>query len=306
MLMFVACVVGDGGAAWPVWRPAFRYDGDAKQLLFVAGGAGRPCALSALLPGVERALPAPVRRSEARLETRLDFGRVGGRFDDSGAERDRPFDDRFNKTGRLDVSAVWALVAPPVLESPPRVLFAAGLEAAAAKLVAHMPPELVFAVAARLKQRARATPPRVVDVCRAVYESVKALSPSVLAPKLDAEEARHAVVGGWHAIGYSSSAQTPDWAVAPNAAEPADFEATAASNAARVLATIVERKQQTSANDGLDAAALVSDRRLLWTSAVALGLLSHTESKTRVATVAEWAAETLDVAADDAADDAYY
>jgi hypothetical protein len=301
MLMFVACVVGEGGAAWPVWRPAFRYDGDAKQLLFVAGGVGRPCALSALLPGVERALPAPVRR-----DTRLDFGRVGGRFDDSGEERDRPFDDRFNKTGRLDVSAVWALVAPPVLERPPLVLFAAGLEAAAAKLVAHMPPELVFAVAARLKQRARATPPRVVDVCRAVYESVKALSPRALAPKLDAEEARHAEVGGWHAIGYSSSAQTPDWAVAPNAAEPADFEATAASNAARVLAAIVERKQPTSAKRGLDAAALVSDRRLFWTSAVALGLLSHMESKTRVATVSEWAAETLDVAADDAADDAYY
>ena len=290
--MFVVCVVGEGASAWHVWRPAFRYDDARKHLL----RASRPCALSDLLPGVEGPLREPVRRSEAGL----DFGRVGGQFDDEGAERDRPFEGRFGASGRLDVSAVWAVFAPPRLARPPQVLFPSGLDADAAPLVEHMPPELVFAVAARLRQRAHGNLPstRVLDVCGAVYECVKALSPSVLAPKLEAEEARHAEVGAWHATGYSD-APKPTWAVAPSGGASED-------PVARVLATIVENKQPTSAKDGLDAAALVSDRRLAWTSAVALGLLSHMPSKTRVPTVAEWAAQALEVAADDAAEEAYY
>ena len=297
--MFVVCVVGEGGAAWRVWRPAFRYDGGTEQLLHSAGGgvagAWRPCALSALLPGVERALGKPVRRSDEGV----DFGRVGGTFDDADAERDRPFEARFGTTGRLAVTAVLALVAPPTLAPPPRGLFARGLDAQAAPLVAHMPPELAFAVAARLERRARSKLPstRVLDVCWAVYESVKALSRTALAPRLEAEEPRHAEVGAWHATGYSTDAASPSLAVA---------SAADASAAARILATIVENRRAASVQDGLDAAALVSDRGLRWTSAVALGLLSHMAGKTRVPSVAEWAAQVLDVAADDAADDAYY
>jgi hypothetical protein len=147
----------------------------------------------------------------------------------------------------------------------------------------------------------------VLDVCGGVYEAVRELSPG-LKEKLDAEFARQQAIGKWHAMGYTPPSETSGRAPAESfrpALAPSGAKS-GASAAALILATIVERKRPTDVRDGLDAAALVSDRGLFWTSAVALGLLCDTALKTPVPTVAKWFEQLEEVASDSAAVEAYF
>lgn len=303
--MYVVCFVEWGEKWWPVWRPAFEYDA-ARGLVRVGVG---PCALSDLFRGVTSALPKPTV-STGVVDFRSDFG---GKFDSTGTAA---FESRFGTTGkRVHLVAMSALFAYPSGVEPEAV-FGYGVEADVRPLVARLPPELLFAVAQKTSKRAT-----VLDVCGAVYDAVKELSPG-LQQKLDAESARQRTIHGWHAIGYtpppenSAPAETPGRApaetsgrapdetviraLAPSGAKPG------ASAAALILATIVERKRPTDVHDGLDAAALVSDRGLFWTSAVALGLLCDTELKTPVPTVGKWFEQLVEVASDSAAAEEYF
>ena len=291
--MFVLCAVDyhDVRAWWYVWRPAFRYD-VATGLARLVDGAWRPCALADLFPGVTRALGTPQSHAQG-----LDFGDLGGKFDDAPAAPDaRRFESRFGTKGRgVRLVALHAL--PAGTATPP--VFARGLHPDAAPLVARMPPELVFAVAEYLARIA--TQPGVLDLCEAVHVCAAQLSTGLKA-KLDQERIRQNEIGSWHAIGYSTDPANPNMALAPRARR----DASEPRSAALILATIVERKRAADVSDGLDAAALVSDRRLFWTSAVALGLLCDAKDKTPVPTVDEWFRQLVEVASDSAAEDAYY
>jgi hypothetical protein len=281
--MYVVCFVEWGEKWWPVWRPAFEYDA-ARGLVRVGVG---PCALSDLFQGVISALPKP----DVRIGV-VDFGSdFGGKFDSSGTA---PFESRFGTTGkRVHLVAMSALFKYPTGVEP-EVVFGSGVEADVRPLVARLPPELLFAVAQKTTKRAT-----VLDVCGAVYDAVKELSPG-LKLKLDAEWARQQTIGEWHAIGYTPPPETLLPALAPSGAH------SGASAAARILATIAERKRPTDVRDGLDAAALVSDRGLFWTSAVALGLLCDTELKTPLPTVGKWFEQLVEVASDGAAEEGYF
>jgi hypothetical protein len=284
--MYVVCFVEWGEKWWPVWRPAFEYDA-ARGLVRVGVG---PCALSDLFPGVTSALPKPIV-STGVVDFRSDFG---GKFDSTGTAA---FESRFGTTGkRVHLVAMSALFTYPTGVEP-EVVFGYGVEADVRPLVARLPPELLFAVAQKTSKRAT-----VLDVCGAVYDALRELSPG-LKQKLDAESVRQRTIHGWHAIGYTPP-RAPDEtfirALAPSGAK------SDASAAALILATIVERKRPTDVHDGLDAAALVSDRGLFWTSAVALGLLCDTELKTPVPTVGKWFEQLLEVAFDSAAAEEYF
>jgi len=288
--MYVVCFVEWGEKWWPVWRPAFEYDA-ARGLVRVGVG---PCALSDLFQGVTSALPKP----DVRIGV-VDFGSgFGGKFDSSGAA---PFESRFGTTGkRVHLVAMSALFKYPTGVEP-EVVFGSGVEADVRPLVARLPPELLFEVARNVgsKGNKRAT---VLDVCGGVYEAVKTLSPG-LKQKLDAEFARQQAIGKWHAMGYTPPSETFRPALSPSGASA---HAGSAGAAALILATIVERKRPTDVRDGLDAAALVSDRGLFWTSAVALGLLCDAALKTPVPTVAKWFEQLEEVASDSAAAEAYF
>jgi hypothetical protein len=293
MYMLVVCVV----QTWPVWRPAFRYDADAHRLLRLSdlpGGAWAPCPVSALFAGLPT---AQLRAKPPAAGASIDLGAYGGKFDADAPPR--PFEARFGTSGLVVASVLAMHQAPTVPVSSVRLLFPLGLDPEAVPLVANMPPELLFAVAAQL--RAVPKPPRVLDVCHATYQCAKVLSPR-LAAKLLLEEARHAELAGWHAMGYTSPTETAMLAVSPAGMLVADHP----RHAARILASIVERKPPLRVRDGLDAAALLGDRALRWTSALALGLLCDAGDKTPVPTVDEWAGALLLAATDDEAGDAYY
>jgi hypothetical protein len=294
--MYVVCFVEWGEKWWPVWRPAFEYDAE-KGLVRVGVG---PCALSDLFRGVTSALPKPIV-STGVVDFRSDFG---GKFDSTGTAA---FESRFGTTGkRVHLVAMSALFKYPTVVEP-EVVFGYGVEADVRPLVARLPPELLFAVAQKTTKRAT-----VLDVCGAVYDALRELSPG-LKQKLDAEWARQQTIREWHAIGYTPPPENS--APAENSAPPAETflpelapsgAKLGASAAALILATIVERKRPTDVHDGLDAAALVSDRGLFWTSAVALGLLCDTELKTPVPTVAKWFEQLVEVASDSAAAEEYF
>jgi hypothetical protein len=308
--MYVVCFVEWGDKWWPVWRPAFEYDA-AGGLVRVGVG---PCALSDLFRGLTGALPKPTVSTGV-----VDFGnRFGGKFDSTGTAA---FESRFGTTGkRVHLVAMSALFMYPTGVQP-EVVFGSGVEADVRPLVARLPPELLFEVARNVGATGseRAT---VLDVCGAVYEAVKRLSPG-LKQKLDAEFARQETIGTWHSMGYTPPPETSGRAPAETFTPPPDTPGRApaetflpalapsgahsgASAAARILATIAERKRPTDVRDGLDAAALVSDRGLFWTSAVALGLLCDTELKTPVPTVAKWFEQLVEVASDGAAAEEYF
>jgi hypothetical protein len=289
--MYVVCFVEWGEKWWPVWRPAFEYDA-ARGLVRVGVG---PCALSDLFRGVTSALPKPTVSTGV-----VDFGSdFGGKFDSTGTAA---FESRFGTTGkRVHLVAMSSLFKYPTGVEP-EVVFGYGVEADVTPLVARLPPELLFAVAPKPTKRAT-----VLDVCGAVYEALMELSPG-LKQKLDAESERQQTIRGWHAIGYTPPPETSGRAPAETllpALAPSGAKS-GASAAALILATIVERKRPTDAHDGLDAAALVSDRGLFWTSAVALGLLCDTELKTPVPTVGKWFEQLLEVASDSAAAEEYF
>jgi hypothetical protein len=304
--MYVVCFVEWGEKWWPVWRPAFEYDA-TKGLVRVGVG---PCALSELFRGVTSALPKPTVSTGV-----VDFGSgFGGKFDGTGTAA---FESRFGTTGRrVHLVAMSALFKYPTGVEP-EVVFGYGVEADVRPLVARLPPELLFAVAAKTTKRATA-----LDVCGAVYDAVSELSPG-LKQKLDAESARQRTISEWHAIGYTpppeTSGRAPSETFTPPAETPGRAPAetllpalapsgakSGASAAALILATIVERKRPTDVHDGLDAAALISDRGLFWTSAVALGLLCDTELKTPVPTVGKWFEQLVEVASDSAAAEEYF
>ena len=287
--MFVFCAVDYVRAWWYVWRPVFRYEVQTGLSRFV-DGAWRPCALADLFPGIARDLGTPSTEQNG-----LVFGDLGGKFDDTPDQR--RFESRFGTEGRSVV--LFVLYAFPDIVTPP--IFPKGLHPDAAPLVARMPPELLFAVATLLSTRLT-TQPGVIDLCDAVYVCAAQLSTGLKA-KLEPEIIRQNEIGGWHAIGYSADhTNPPKMALAPRARR----EGSETKSAALILATIVECKPATDVSDGLDAAALLSDRRLFWTSAIALGLLCDTQNKTPVPTVDEWFRQLVHVASDSAAADAYY